>query len=117
MSTVGWGKKATPMMSGGVWLPDELKERKMSIWLDPTAPLTGRARLDSMRETPKFPDTKHTVKCVVHNITAYPVTERVGKSSYDPVQGSGKSVRCHHGLPLPPRPHARARVHMYMFAT
>lgn len=31
---------------------------------------------------------------VVHNITSYPVTERPGTESYDPVLLGGKSVRC-----------------------
>ena len=30
---------------------------------------------------------------VIHNITAYPVTERPGTESYDPVLLGGKSVR------------------------
>jgi hypothetical protein len=38
------------------------KHGRPSIWLDPTAPATGRARLDPPKENPKYPETKHTVK-------------------------------------------------------
>jgi hypothetical protein len=95
-----FGKKGTPLIYAGTKLTDVLTTEKslvsttrVSIWLDPNAPPTGRARLDAPKMTPKFPETKHTVKRVVHNIGQFPVADRVGQESYDPVLGNGNSVR------------------------
>ena len=95
-----FGKKGTPLIYAGTKLTDVLTTEnslvsttRVSIWLDPNAPPTGRARLDAPKMTPKFPETKHTVKRVVHNIGQFPVVERVGRESYDPVLGNGNSVR------------------------
>jgi hypothetical protein len=83
-----FGKKGTPLIYAGTKLTDVLTTEKslvsttrVSIWLD--AP----------KMTPKFPETKHTVKRVVHNIGQFPVADRVGQESYDPVLGNGNSVR------------------------
>ncbi|KOO29397.1 hypothetical protein Ctob_009801 [Chrysochromulina tobinii] len=98
-----FGKKGTPLIYAGTKLTDVLTTEKslvsttrVSIWLDPNAPPTGRARLDAPKMTPKFPETKHTVKRVVHNIGQFPVADRVGKESYDPVLGNGNSVVDHY---------------------
>ena len=58
-----FGKPATPYMAGGKTIAEILgKSGKPSIFLDPTAPPTGRARLDAPGENPKYPETKHTLK-------------------------------------------------------
>ena len=40
----------------------------------------------------------------MHNITSFPVTERPGTESYDPVLLGGKSVRSNASLAFPRRP-------------
>mmetsp|Transcript_10124 Transcript_10124/g.26214 ORF Transcript_10124/g.26214 Transcript_10124/m.26214 type:complete len:132 (+) Transcript_10124:132-527(+) len=92
----GWGKKATAMNIGGSWLPDQIKANPPSIWLDPNAPPSGRARIEPPSLLPKFPETKHTVKNVIHNIGQYPVVDRPGTESYDPVLLGGNSLVDHY---------------------
>ena len=86
---------ATPMSFAGITVPQKIKHEKPAIWLDPTLPSTGRARIQTHAENPKYPETKFTMKNVIHNQGQFPVTERVGKESYDPVSGNGQSVRRH----------------------
>ena len=45
---------------------------------------------------------------VVHNIQQFPITERPGKESYDPVMQSGDSVRA---VPMPMRRHCLRALH------
>mmetsp|Transcript_45519 Transcript_45519/g.90847 ORF Transcript_45519/g.90847 Transcript_45519/m.90847 type:complete len:116 (-) Transcript_45519:394-741(-) len=85
-----------PMNIAGNTVPQQLKEAPPSIWLDTSMPSTGRARLSAATDMSKYPETKHTMKKVVHNITSYPVTERPGTESYDPVLLGGKSLVDHY---------------------
>lgn len=63
MSPKGFGKTATPYFAGGTSIRDRIAQAPPSIFLDPSAPATGRARLDAPGENPKYPETKHTLKC------------------------------------------------------
>ena len=119
----------SPMVHcGGKTVPEQVKAARTSIFRPVDSNYAPRVNLPP--ENPKYPETKHTVKCaapprlpffspsrrlsnraaahpclvapsilsplrrkVVHNITAYPVTDRPGTESYDPVLLGGKSVR------------------------
>ena len=110
----------SPMVHcGGKTVPEQVKAARTSIFRPVDSNYAPRVNLPP--ENPKYPETKHTLKCVrgagreyaracrvptplcarchrktVHNITSYPVTERPGTESYDPVLAGGKSVVDHY---------------------
>ena len=52
----------SPMVSGGVSVPDTVVDQKPSIWAPEGERMAPRVHLPKMN--PKYPETKHTVKCV-----------------------------------------------------
>ena len=84
----------TPMRFGGTSVPEQVLLAQKSIFKP--ANHDGVPRVHLPKENPKYPETKHTVKQIIHNISAYPVTDRPGKESYDPWLGGGKSVVDHY---------------------
>ena len=79
----------SPMIQGGVSVTD-LKGTP-SIWRRPDA--LGNPRVNLPGENPKYPETKHTMPKLLHNIGQFPMTDRPGTETYDPVLQSGRSVR------------------------
>ena len=54
--------KPTPMYFGGQSVPQLVSQRSVSIFRPPDAEGVPRVHLPA--ENPKYPETKHTVKCV-----------------------------------------------------
>lgn len=75
-------------------MPELVVSSQSSIFRDPSC--VGKPRLRLPTENPKYPETKHTRKKVLHNVTTQPVTDKAGAESYDPVLGGGKSVVDHY---------------------
>ena len=92
------GEYITPMIAGGAVTKTG---SSMSVFGAPSifrpAGHEGKPRVMSSlpAENPTYPETKHTLKKTVHNITAYPMTDRPGTDTYDPVLAGGKSL-CDH---------------------
>ena len=92
------GEYITPMIAGGSVTKTG---SSMSVFGAPSifrpAGHEGKPRVMSSlpAENPTYPETKHTLKKTVHNITAYPMTDRPGTDTYDPVLAGGKSL-CDH---------------------
>jgi len=84
----------TPMMFGGTDVPTRVTEMKPSIFRPKDA--QGKPRVKMPTENPSYPDTKHTLKKTIHNIGVYPVTDRPGTESYDPVMLGGNSLVDHY---------------------
>ena len=119
----------TPMKFGGETVHQLVQQKRIqapSIFKAPT-PVAGDLppRVNLPPENPKYPETKHTLKCaalcspftsllcmfvfsphftffslsrrtVIHNINQYQVTDRPGTESYDPVLLGGKSLVDHY---------------------
>jgi len=85
----------TPRKFGGQTVHDYVKTAQTSIFKDKEL-IVSNARVHLPAENPKYPETKHTMKKLVHNITSFSVTDRPGTESYDPVLLGGKSLVDHY---------------------
>lgn len=57
------GGMCTPMRFGGTNVPEMVLQRQVSIFRPPQE---QAPRVNLPAENPKYPETKHTLKCVVH---------------------------------------------------
>jgi len=84
----------SPMVAGGVTIPETVAAEHPSIWKQ--SGNFGPPRVHLPKLNPKYPETKHTVKKVIHNISQYTVSDDPGTESYDPVLFGGKSLVDHY---------------------
>ena len=68
--------KASPMNIAGTTVTDLVASAAPSVFLDRSLPATGRARLTAASENPKYPETKHTIKCVAAHEHLWPKAQR-----------------------------------------
>eukprot|EP00320_Phaeocystis_rex_P001673 CAMPEP_0119073538 /NCGR_PEP_ID=MMETSP1178-20130426/66468_1 /TAXON_ID=33656 /ORGANISM="unid sp, Strain CCMP2000" /LENGTH=120 /DNA_ID=CAMNT_0007055627 /DNA_START=1 /DNA_END=363 /DNA_ORIENTATION=+ len=88
------GRYGSPMIAGGSITRDQAIASKPSIWRPADA--KGKTRVNLPAEAPRYPETRHTMPRVHHNINHIAVTDRPGKDTYDPVLLGGKSVIDHY---------------------
>ena len=94
-------RKSTPMIhAGGQTVPQQVREKQATIFRLPDADFKPRVSLPT--ENPKYPETKHTVKCVLSETPCTPIVALAPPALIRvrvPFRHSQKGRAQHYGAP------------------